>query len=335
MKKEGLYISLLPDGKIKRHLSSDFGEMPLPDTTIAEELITLTEYDDTSITNELGKIHTLSHQVEEDITSQLPFRQRYGNFLMRLREESPMWYTLLMTQFCDEVRKTPFADWNEKQIAYFMVDGLYQPRGAEITVNIALSSLCEHDPEDFCDLNVREDIIHQSTATVFFTLNETLDAQYLFRSAEQYYIFLLQHFYMSNPKIAQCQHCGRYFIPKTRKRTLYCDYIVRDGKTCKEIAPYLTYKRKAASSRIISEFLRIKRMLVRRVDRALGDKKASLIDMSYDQYRDWLRSATDARNRYLAEKLTEEEAMAIIYVPKKDELIENNSAELTLVNSCT
>ena len=76
-------------------------------------------------------------------------------------------------------------------------------------------------------------------------------------------------------------------------------------------------------------------MLVRRVDRALGDRKASLIDMTYDQYRDWLRTATDARNRYLAGILSEEEAMAIIYVPKKDELIENNLAELTLATSGT
>ena len=64
-------------------------------------------------------------------------------------------------------------------------------------------------------------------------------------------------------------------------------------------------------------------MLVRRVDRALGDKKASLIDMTYDQYRDWLLSATDARNKYLSGKLTEEEAMAIIYMPTKDEMIES------------
>lgn len=240
-----------------------------------------------------------------------------------------------MAQFRDMIKDSPYALWTEKQDAYFMVDCLHQPRGAEITVNLVLSSLCEDDLDDPCDLNVREDIIHQSTATAFFTLNETLDIQYLFRSAEQYYIFLLQHFFISNPKIAQCQHCGRYFIPKTRKKTLYCDHIVRDGKTCKQIAPYLTYKRKAAANRIISEFLRIKRMLVRRVDRALSDKKASLIDMTYDQYRDWLRTATDARNRYLAGILSEEEAMAIIYVPKKDELLENNSAEDTLANSGT
>ena len=40
----------------------------------------------------------------------------------------------------------------------------------------------------------------------------------------------------------------------------------------------------------------------------------------------WLEAATDARNRYLAGELTEKEALAIIYVPKKDELITDNSA---------
>ena len=74
-------------------------------------------------------------------------------------------------------------------------------------------------------------------------------------------------------------------------------------------------------------------MLVRRVDRSLGDKKASLIDMTYDQYRDWLSSATDARNKYLLGKLTEEEAMTIIYMPTKGEMLESNSEEYTLANS--
>ena len=333
MKETGLYISLLPAGKVKRHLSSDLGEIPLPDTTITEELIALTEYDSTSVMDEMRKIETLSYEVAEDIMSQQPFQRRYAEFLLYLREKEPMWYTLLRAQLSEEIRNTSYADWNARQLACFMVDNLYQSRGAEITVNIVLSSLCEDDPEDPWELNVREDIIHQSTATVFFTLNEDLDKQYLFRSAEQYYTFLLQHFVLSNPNIAVCQHCGRYFVPKTKKKTLYCDRIVKDGKTCKQIAPYLTYKRKAASNRIISEFLRIKRMLVRRVDRALGDKKASLVDMTYDQYRDWLLSATDARNRYLSGELTEEEAMAIIYMPTKGEMLESNSEEYTLANS--
>lgn len=330
MKKHGLYISLLPGGKIKRHLSSDFGEMPLPDTSIEDELIALTEHDSTSVMDELGKINSIALDVEEDLSSQNQFQKSFTAFLLRLREKSPVWYTFLKTQLYDLVSETPYEEWNEKQIALFMADGLYHPRGAEIAVNLALDSLCEDDSDDPCELDVRADIIHQSTAIAHFTLNETLEVQYQFRTAEQYYIFLLQHFFLSNPKFAQCRHCGRYFIPKTRKRTLYCDNVVRDGKTCKQIAPYLTYKRKAESNSIVSEFLRIKRMLLRRVDRALVDKKPSVVDMTYEQYRDWLLSATDARNRYLAGELTEEKAMAIIYVPRKDELTGDNSVDLTL-----
>lgn len=41
MKNEGLYIKLLPDGTIKRRLVTILGEVPLADTTIAEELIGL------------------------------------------------------------------------------------------------------------------------------------------------------------------------------------------------------------------------------------------------------------------------------------------------------
>ena len=49
----------------------------------------------------------------------------------------------------------------------------------------------------------------------------------------------------------------------------------------------------------------------------------------------WLTAATDARNRYLAGELTEEEAMAIIYVPRKDELTGDNSVDLTLETAAT
>ena len=39
----GLYVSITPDGKIKRHLSTEHGEVPLEDTTIFGELISLSE----------------------------------------------------------------------------------------------------------------------------------------------------------------------------------------------------------------------------------------------------------------------------------------------------
>lgn len=43
MRSERLYIRLLPDGTIKRHLVTILGEVPLEDTTIARELIDLND----------------------------------------------------------------------------------------------------------------------------------------------------------------------------------------------------------------------------------------------------------------------------------------------------
>lgn len=41
--REGLYVTLAPNGIIKKHLSKITEEMLLPDTTVAEELIQFSE----------------------------------------------------------------------------------------------------------------------------------------------------------------------------------------------------------------------------------------------------------------------------------------------------
>ena len=81
--------------------------------------------------------------------------------------------------------------------------------------------------------------------------------------------------------------------------------------------------------------MRIKDMLFHRKDRVGEDKKSSVIDLTDGEYVQWLATATDARDRYLAGELTEEEAMATIYVPTKDELLEQISSELTLETAAT
>ena len=90
-----------------------------------------------------------------------------------------------------------------------------------------------------------------------------------------------------------------------------------------------------AASRVLTVFKQVKDRMEKRYNRTGDDKEPSIIDITYDQYFAWLLSATDARDRYLAGELTEEEAIAIIYVPKKDEMLEDNSAEYTLANSGT
>ena len=75
--------------------------------------------------------------------------------------------------------------------------------------------------------------------------------------------------------------------------------------------------------------------MYQRFYRAGYDKEQSVVDMTYDQYDDWLNSATKARDRYIAGELTAEEAMAIICVPTKDELLEQISSDLTLETAAT
>lgn len=58
-----------------------------------------------------------------------------------------------------------------------------------------------------------------------------------------YQLFFLEIAAMvqNNTKIRICKNCGKYFVVKNRK-TLYCDRKYKDGATCSDVGPSLTYK---------------------------------------------------------------------------------------------
>ena len=330
MKTDGLYITLSLDGKIKRHLQTTGSKIPLEDTTIAEEIISLSEKNHIHLYQSIKEIWALAGHTGDDTDDNLEFAVAMELFLHRLRKENIVRYTLLLTQIGDQPDDRPFARWDTQESAMFLARNFSQAMAADVTVDRVLSALSDGRP---IDLNEEHDMLRHSYAYVTFTFGNTLTAEYQFRSEEQYFIFLLQHFILSKPNIAACQFCGRFFIPKTKKKTLYCDRIVRGGRTCKQVAPYLKRKEKIAASKVLSEFKRVKEMMEKRYDRTGGSKEPSIIDITYNQYYEWLVSATDTRNRYLAGELIEEEAIAIIRVPTKYELLECHSAECTHVNS--
>ena len=200
-----------------------------------------------------------------------------------------------------------------------IADHLSQSMEADLTVFRVLDALRNgqpiHPEDEYFTLST-------STAVVTFSLGETLTAEYQFRSEEQYCIFLLQHFLLSDPKVAVCQYCGRFFIPKTKKKTIYCDRTIRDGKTCKQVAPHMTHRERTASSRVLTEYNRVKDMLFHRLDRSCEDKRSSPIDLTYADFCKWQKAASDARYRFLTGEITEEEALRIIHVPTIQELRE-------------
>ena len=324
MKTNGLYITLSPDGKIKRYLQTTGSKIPLEDTTIVEEIISLSEQNHIHLYQAIKAIWAIAGQTGDDADNNLAFAVAMEQFLHRLRKENIVRHTLLLTQIADQPDDRPFAKWDVQESAMFIANNFSRAMAADITVDRVLSALRDNLP---IDLNEEHKELFQSSAYVTFTFGELITAEYQFRSEEQYFVFLLQHFILSTPKVAVCQFCGRFFIPKTRKKTLYCDRIVREGRTCKQIAPYLKRKEKIAASTVLSEFKRTKEMMEKRYDRTGGNKGPSVIDITYDQYFEWLLLATDTRSRYLAGELTEREALEMIHVPRKNELIADSLEE--------
>ena len=120
-------------------------------------------------------------------------------------------------------------------------------------------------------------------------------------------------FYNRKEVVCECELCNRYFIPKTKKKTLYCDRVFKDGKTCKQIGPTMKYKTLAGNDVVLKTFEKEKNKMYKRMDRnySFGETPKSI---SYDEYANWLGKAINAKNLYLNNEITEDEAMKIIII---------------------
>ncbi|MFR2187730.1 MAG: DUF6076 domain-containing protein, partial [Ruminococcus sp.] len=134
------------------------------------------------------------------------------------------------------------------------------------------------------DMENKYSIFKSAEFTQIQTLGEKVTVQYRFRSLIDYYIFLMMRFIENQPNVTICQCCGKYFIPKTKRTTLYCDRIIRDNKTCKQIAPALKHKRDAARDSVIQTFDRTKKKMYKRFERTNDSSKATANSHTLTQY---------------------------------------------------
>lgn len=315
---EGLYVTVSSDGTIKKYLSTKSGEVSFSDRSVAEELISFSEQD-----------YVFLAMYRKGLCCYACGNGTYPKVVRAVAQVSDKikkWNilcgTLVQLEFLDQYHYwTPDKHSRVKRLVeatlYF---GMAFDAWGE--ANVILKQLSENSQADMQDF----------TATYFSVTQHGKPITYIFRSEAQYVYFLLQHLLASKVPICKCQFCGGYFVPKTKHKTLYCDRIVRDGKTCKQVAPGLKKRERDAAHLVISEYERIKDMLFHRRDRMGGNKKASVIDLTDDELVQWLETATAAKKRYLAGELTEKEALAIIYVPTKKELIDENLVEGTFEN---
>ena len=321
MKDFGLYVSLEPDGKIKRDLANSAGKVSLPETTIQEDLITFSELNYKPYAEVVDLLRTTAdfimaqdegHYGEIDMSVFQFFVDTAKDLITTLVSESPLHGTLLQTEIEDAIPEDDGSGIYPLCASQDMLTILTAIMQFQFVVNDMLYDLSEgltldnEEYEGLWEFPVRE----------ILTRDSNVRRKYHFRSATDYYHFLFLHFISTKPNVALCQCCGRYFIPKTKKKTLYCDRILKDNKTCKHWGPILKHKLESNHKKIIEEFDRAKRRMFKRYERtADGKQNPSEKDLSYADYYRWLDAATKARDNCLAGNLDLKKALEIINVP--------------------
>lgn len=132
--------------------------------------------------------------------------------------------------------------------------------------------------------------------------------EYEIRSLLELYVFYFMAELRSDKRIARCQHCWRYFTPKTKKKTDYCDRVWKDGRTCKELGPNLKRKDAPAEDKYLLAYKRIRARFYERDYREYANERERKAT-SYEHYEDWMEDAADARAEYLSGEIDGEELL--------------------------
>lgn len=318
----GLYVSVNTDGVIKRNLTTKSGEIKkFKKTTVNDEIISFSELNFKNYAEIIELIENMSEESYVEITegdfgdagidvdAYSEILQTVHKLIEVLEEENPIHGTLLRTLLEDQIPpddgSAMYLINSEKKI----ITCLSSVMELQFLINGILYDLRSGTP---LDIENKYNIFETAEFTQIQTLGKRITAEYRFRSPIDYYIFLMMRFIAKSPNVALCQCCGRYFIPKTKHKTLYCDRIIRKGKTCKQFAPALKHKRNATEDSVIETFDRTKKKMYKRFERADYSLHLLAHGLTPAQYYDWLNKAEQARDKYLADKLSAEEVLAII-----------------------
>ena len=66
--------------------------------------------------------------------------------------------------------------------------------------------------------------------------NSFTTEEYTFKDSYSLLAFDVRNFIHLNKEIKVCENCGKFFIPASRSDEKYCDFVYKDGKSCKAVA---------------------------------------------------------------------------------------------------
>lgn len=299
---------------------ADGRETILPSTTPAEHLIAASEVDYSAYRREIRNLREHHPLFEERLeVSQVDFEGFVAEALLlpaMLREIDPMGYFVVVQLMDQSLRQ------EDDGSALFLLNAaaqllqiLEEPLRAQVYLRNALEIACDGmeratqqeryqklvgtypELQCLCDPALLPDEPSKGQVYAAYSIFGLLGLE------------LALYFHQDKQRIARCDYCWLYFIPKTRKETHYCDRET-DGFPCKQRGSRFKRNLDAEQDEALLACKRLRDRMYARLLRytdAHPNNRKNLIFMDYDQYDTWSENARLARIDYLDGKLTAEE----------------------------
>ena len=299
---------------------ADGRKTTLPSATPAEHLITASEIDYSAYRREIRSLREHHPLFEERIdVSQADFEDFVAEALLlpsMIRDIDPVGYFVLAQLIDQSLRQEDDGSASFLlHAAAQLLQILEEPLRAQVYLRNALEIACDGMER------VTQQERYQKLIRAYPQLRSLCDPALLPDGPSKgqvyaaYSIFgllgleLALYFHQDKQRIARCDYCWLYFIPKTRKETHYCDRET-DGFPCKQRGSRFKRNLDAEQDEALLACKRLRdRMYARmlRYTTALPENRQDLIPIDYDQYDTWSENARLARIDYLDGKLTAEE----------------------------
>ena len=295
-------------------------ETILPSATPAEHLITASEIDYSAYRREIRNLREHHPLFEERIdVSQADFEDFVAEALLlpsMIRDIDPVGYFVLVQLIDQSLRQEDDGSASFLlHAAAQLLQILEEPLRAQVYLRNALEIACDGmeratqqeryqklvgtypELQSLCDPALLPDGPSKGQVYAAYSILGLLGLEFAL------------YFHQDKQRIARCDYCWLYFIPKTKKETHYCDRET-DGFPCKQRGSRFKRNLDAEQDEALLACKRLRDRMYARLLRytdAHPNNRKNLISMDYDQYDSWSENARLARIDYLDGKLTAEE----------------------------
>lgn len=318
--KNGIYLSVAGDNAVRVIIENNI-KIQIDKVKISEELIGeleynmshyetvvehisektepldgIGEYSKDQVTSVFNTAFDLADAVREnDLTSGVLLRAAINKLLDAKDDGTAMFFLLSMNNVVETIR---------------------EPLSTQYILYKYLKSRSEFDThEEWLRTNIlpegylfRRDYPCEIINYDLFTNEPKLSQVFFFDNYTDYFVFLFLKFAEQQRRVLECPCCGKLFVPKSNRAEVYCDRVLVDGKTCKQVAPKLMMKYKKMHDDVLDEYERAKNRNYKRVERyENADGNSGVMRLTFNEYKAWLDKASEMKRLYLQGKVSAEE----------------------------